>query len=164
MSLAEKIHQEHLERRKRLFGVPKPKPKVEPPANMNWSPVFLAYVVTPLWKIHDLEFDSHVQVHKYHEFVRNYNPPLAFIKQRCIDLGITYEILCNNGKRRCMKICMKRHQIVWETKKKYPSLSYPALGRLMNGKNHATMMHSVQKIERLISEGWKPLESASDED
>ena len=32
------------------------------------------------------------------------------------------------------------------------SLSYPEIGRLFNDKHHSTVMHSVEKIERLVED------------
>jgi chromosomal replication initiator protein len=36
--------------------------------------------------------------------------------------------------------------------RKLTGLSYPEIGRLFNDKHHSTVMHSVEKIERLIED------------
>jgi chromosomal replication initiator protein len=36
--------------------------------------------------------------------------------------------------------------------RKLTNLSYPEIGRLFNDKHHSTVMHSVEKIERMIED------------
>jgi chromosomal replication initiator protein len=36
--------------------------------------------------------------------------------------------------------------------KKLTELSYPEIGKLFNDKHHSTVMHSVEKIERMLED------------
>jgi chromosomal replication initiator protein len=36
--------------------------------------------------------------------------------------------------------------------RKLTGMSYPEIGRLFNDKHHSTVMHSVEKIERLVDD------------
>ena len=43
-------------------------------------------------------------------------------------------------------------QVAMYVCRKLTNLSYPEIGRLFNDKHHSTVMHSVEKIEKLVDD------------
>lgn len=136
--------------RQRLWGKPKKA------ANENVSPVVVVFTPPkprPIWKLKATFFDEHMSAYRAHKF----NRYISFIKQRCLDIGIEYEDFINTGRKRkgSMKLSMKRHQIRWETKRKFPELSYPKLSKLCGGLDHSSLLWSIKRMDYLLSIGYE---------
>lgn len=57
------------------------------------------------------------------------------------------------SRRRTLKLTLPR-QIAMYLAKTLTPRPYPEIGRWFNGRDHSTVIHSVQKMERLIRENW----------
>lgn len=136
--------------RKRLWGKP------QKPANKNIQPVVLVFTPPkpkPEWKVAASYFDEHMKAYRAHKF----NRYISFIKQRCQDIGIEYDEFLNASRKRIgrMDKAVIRHQIRWETKRKFPELSYPKLSKLCGGIDHSSLMWSIRRMEYLLSIGYE---------
>lgn len=136
--------------RKRLWGKP------QKPANENVAPVLVTFTPLkqkPTWRLKATFFDEHMSAYRAHKF----NRYISFIKQRCLDIGIEYEEFINTGRHRkgSMETSMKRHQIRWETKRKFPELSYPKLSKLCGGLDHSSLLWSIKRMDYLLSIGYE---------
>ncbi|MDX1948942.1 MAG: chromosomal replication initiator protein DnaA, partial [Rickettsiales bacterium] len=70
-------------------------------------------------------------------------------KEVCKKFGLSFTEI--ESATRLKKIAEAR-QIAMYLAKKYTTKSYPEIGRFFGGKDHATVVHAVKKIEKLISE------------
>ncbi len=88
--------------------------------------------------------DAHVRA--YRQYLADQgNKPLAHLKSRCAELGITLKQIRNNS--RVASLVRPRQLLMWEIKTQVaPEMSWPAIGRLFGGKNHATVIHAVRKV------------------
>lgn len=69
------------------------------------------------------------------------------IRDVCVKHGISYpEII---GHRRARPIIAARHEAMYRLSKE-TTLSLPAIGRRMGGKDHTTVLHAVRKFEALL--------------
>jgi hypothetical protein len=101
----------------------------------------------PLWDFEAIYFDQHVidfRRHLWMEVERQANPPRAFLRDRCEELGISYDVIIS--KTRTRKVSDVRQLLMWEVHSKF-GLSYPAIGRMFGGRDHTTAIYSVSKIE-----------------
>ena len=101
----------------------------------------------PLWDFESVYFDQHVidfRRHLWMQVERQANPPRAFIRERCEELGVSYALIV--GKTRTRKVSDVRQLLMWEVHSKF-AISYPAIGRLFGGRDHTTALYSVSKIE-----------------
>lgn len=53
------------------------------------------------------------------------------------------------GPSRRAPIVMARQFAMWRIRKECPHLSLPQIGKIFSGRDHATVIHAIQKIERL---------------
>lgn len=80
------------------------------------------------------------------------NPCKAYIKRRCLELGVHYDAVI--GPMRLRSVVPARHLIMWEIKRLVkPSISYPELGRMFGGRDHTSTLHAVRKIDRMKERG-----------
>jgi hypothetical protein len=100
--------------------------------------------VGPIWAAEETFFDAHIDQHRGRLVEIAMNPARVFIKDRCREIGATYESIVGQERRR--KICNLRHLLMWEVHEKF-GLSFPAIGRLFGGRDHTTVLYSVKKIE-----------------
>ncbi len=137
--------------RKRLWGKPQ-KPKA---ANENIPVVIEPPKPKPSWRLAASFFDAHVNAYRAHKF----NKYTSFIKQRCDDIGIQYEVFLNTSRRRkgSMDLSMKRHQIRWETKKKFPELTLLQMSRICGNLDHSSLLWSFKRMDELVAKGYKLL-------
>ncbi|TBY54542.1 hypothetical protein E0H59_13740 [Rhizobium leguminosarum bv. viciae] len=118
---------------------PKPEPIVEEPVIR----VFARQL--PTWEAGTISFDAHVVEWRN----RMANPPKAYLKDRCRELGIPYTVIIGADRRR--NVSDPRQVLMWEIHNKF-GLSFPALGRLFGGRDHTTALYSVRKIEAMRGE------------
>ncbi|MBY2986396.1 helix-turn-helix domain-containing protein [Rhizobium leguminosarum] len=116
--------------------VPKPEPIVEEPE----IPVFARQL--PTWEAIATSFDAHVVEWRN----RMANPPKAYLKDRCRELGIPYTVMIGADRRR--KISDPRQVLMWEIHDRF-GMSFPAIGRLFGGRDHTTALYSVRKVEAM---------------
>lgn len=105
----------------------------------------------PLWQKHDIKFDAHVTT--YEEwFSPNISPTRRYIACRAAELGFTYAEIV--GHRKFKDLVAARQLLMWEVKRIVkPDISYPALGRLFGGRDHATCVWVVRKFDQMKAEG-----------
>lgn len=139
----QKIH--YAEVRRRLFHT-KPKPKPEPPAPVFVIPQWYLdqFDRTPRWKKGDLHFDAHVKAYQWQLAGAMGKRITAFIKERCQELGVAYEVIVGHGRSR--RIVRIRHQIMYDLRFGL-HLSLPEIGKALGGRDHTTILHGVRKIE-----------------
>ena len=119
--------------------VTKPAPTVEEPVIRVFTPKL------PTWEAEAVSFDAHVIEWRN----RMANPPKAYLKDRCRELGIRYAVMVGKDRRR--EISDARQLLMWEIHKQF-GMSFPAIGRLFGGRDHTTALYSVRKIEALRGE------------
>jgi chromosomal replication initiation ATPase DnaA len=57
------------------------------------------------------------------------------------------------SRRRNVQLMLSRQIAQWAVKRACPWLSFPQIGWKFGGRNHATILHAVRKIDRLIADG-----------
>jgi chromosomal replication initiation ATPase DnaA len=68
-----------------------------------------------------------------------------FVAQRH---GMTFERLCVSSHRR--SLARPRQIAMYTIRQLCPHMSLPAMGRLMGGRDHTTVLHGIRKIEELM--------------
>lgn len=63
--------------------------------------------------------------------------------------GLTFADFTSDCRRR--DIARPRQIAMHTIKTLCPHMSYPAIGRLLGGRDHTTILHGVRKIERLLA-------------
>lgn len=95
--------------------------------------------------------DAHVTAFRLYEAKRDCKAH-AYLKARASELGFPVEDIIGKGRTR--GIVRPRQVIVWEIKRNIkPWISFPELGRMFGFRDHTTMLHSINMIDRLIASG-----------
>jgi hypothetical protein len=113
-------------------------------------PAFMHLI--PSWKKESLHFDEHMM--EWRKMVRDEatSPIASYIRRRSAQLGFTYDQMTRRG-RGTVPVSHARFLIWWEIKNYIrPDLSYPEIGRLSGGFDHASVHHGVRKINQWKSE------------
>lgn len=121
--------------RRAVMKIATPEPVLEP--------TFVSKTI-PLWEQFGLNFDAHVV--EWH--LRRANPALAYLKDRCDELDVSYRKVI--GGRVLHEIVGVRHLLMWEIYEKF-DLSFPQIGRMFGGRDHTTVIYAVRKIEAQLS-------------
>jgi hypothetical protein len=100
--------------------------------------------VGPAWKQEATFFDAHTDQHRSRLVEIAMNPARVHVKDRCRELGASYEAIIGGGRRR--KNIQVRHLLMWEVHERF-GLSFPAIGRLFGGRDHTTCLYAIRKIE-----------------
>lgn len=87
--------------------------------------------------------DQHVEDWRTHLAQTN-EQPLEFLRRRCRELSVRYSDVV--GKSLTRLIVPYRHQLIVEMKTKYPRLSLNRIGRLVGGRDHATILFVLKKM------------------
>jgi chromosomal replication initiator protein len=74
-------------------------------------------------------------------------------------LGFTVESLCGKSRQRPL---VTARQIAMYVFRDLTDLSYPAIARLFGGRDHTTVIHAVEKIQRLMSERKQIFDQVTD--
>lgn len=74
-------------------------------------------------------------------------------------LGFTVEALCGKSRQRPL---VTARQIAMYVFRDLTDLSYPSIARLFGGRDHTTVIHAVEKIQRLMSERKQIFEQVTD--
>lgn len=72
--------------------------------------------------------------------------PIVIVKSMCEKLGVSYDAICGNG--RCRALVFAR-QIMMVVLKNVTTLSLSEIGAHVGGRDHATVMYGIEKIEQL---------------
>jgi hypothetical protein len=143
MTERERQQAHYKEVRERIWGA-KPKPKTESEVVKTTVRGAAFKPLRPLWTQKPTQFDSHVTA--YWVWVAEHSSPKrAYIKQRAIELGFTFEDIVGEGRTR--NVVAARHLIVWEVKMIWPDASWPELGRILGDRDHTTILYSYRKVE-----------------
>ncbi|MBB3453915.1 hypothetical protein FHT86_002171 [Rhizobium sp. BK313] len=121
-----------------------PKRKELEPAMAVPAPQFVAKIA-PLWEFGGLNFDAHVVEWQ----LRQVNPALTYLKDRCAELDISFRHVVGAGRRN--RVVEIRHLLMWEIYHKF-NLSLPQIGRMFGGRDHTTVLYAVNKIEARMAE------------
>lgn len=71
------------------------------------------------------------------------NPPLAFLKMRCREMGVRYQDIIGSSLKRVHTD--PRSKLMAEVKIRFPEISFPQLGRLFGGRDHTTCIFALRK-------------------
>ena len=72
--------------------------------------------------------------------------PIAMVKSMCEKLGVAYDAVCGKGRSRA--VVMAR-QMMMAVLKNVTDLSLTEIGRVCGDRDHATVVYSVNQIEKL---------------
>lgn len=107
----------------------------------------------PAWKTSQVHFDWHVKAWQWYLAGLKTDPNLIYIKQRCKDLLLNEKKVLT--KDRAKVIVNGRRQIMWELRTKF-DISFPSIGKLFGGIDHATVMYNVQKYQEELDGLYVP--------
>lgn len=116
----------------------------------------------PEWQTRPTSFDSHVLITKQifamfeAGIIQRTNKSFVRIAEVVDEVlkffpGVTAHDLKSH--RRTRKDCLPRQIAMYEAKLQ-TTKSYPEIGRWFGGRDHTTVLHSVNKIERMIVDGY----------
>ena len=81
------------------------------------------------------------------------------LNEMAIILGHSVEALCGKSRQRPL---VTSRQIAMYVFRDLTDLSYPAIARLFGGRDHTTVIHAVEKIQRLMSERKQVYDQVTD--
>jgi hypothetical protein len=73
---------------------------------------------------------------------------IPIIKEMCREYGVSYHDICSH--QRTKKICFPRQKMMWAIRHR-TMFSFPEIGRKFGGRDHTTVIHAINKIDRLIA-------------
>lgn len=143
-SFRDQLVNEHKERQKRIMQavIRQQAPKAAPVLTIV---KYVEPYTRPMWRRYELYFDAHVKAYQWCRAERMANKARTHLKDRCIELGISYELVTGETRRR--HVVAVRQLIMWELYTLF-ALSLPAIGRLFGWRDHTTVLHAVRKIEK----------------
>ena len=74
--------------------------------------------------------------------------PVAIVKSMCEKLGVSYDAVCGSGRSRALVLA---RQIMMVVLKNATDLSLEQIGSYVGGRDHATVMYAIDRIEKLQS-------------
>ena len=102
------------------------------------QPVTRVYMTAPKQRSWTVQHDAHVRAFiEWHG-----NAPLAYLKMRCREIGISYAELI--GASRDQKLVEHRHALMVEVKLKFPHCSNPFIATLFR-RDHTVIYHALEK-------------------
>lgn len=103
------------------------------------------YYAAPTRQMLRNEPRHHVDAWKaYKSALNDFNQPRRFVKMKCFEYGVTYELLCSSGRPRYLSRI--REQIIQATHDAFPTLSTPILGKLIN-KDHTSVLKYLGRLK-----------------
>lgn len=138
----------HAATRKRLLSGQSGKPvAVSPPPDLDF--IDLEYLEPDPVRV-ELQHDAHVNTRACYLLKEMGNRVMALpiIRAMCKEYGYTYADIRSDHRRR--PICFVRQKMMWVIRQR-TQFSYPEIGRKFGGRDHATVIHAVNKIEALIA-------------
>lgn len=125
--------------RKRLFA-PRIAPQTREEALPAPMPVQTAEA-RPVARVWTRQHDAHVMT--WIEWKTN--PPLFYIKDRCREIGVSFDEVV--GGRQFRWVIQAKHRLIAEVKAKFPHMTLPAIGRLFGGLDHTTVLWALNKFK-----------------
>lgn len=80
----------------------------------------------------------------YKSAVNDINPSRQFVKFKCFEYGVTYDLVCSGARPRYLS--QIREQIIQATHDAFPTLSTPQLGKLIN-KDHTSVLKYLGRLK-----------------
>ncbi len=108
-------------------------------------------ITAPVGRVWTRQHDAHVR--GFYEW--KVNPPLGYLKMRCLEDDVAYEDIVGPGRKHAL--VEKRKALIRDVKNTFPSMSLPAIGRLFGGRDHTTILWSLgepteKRVRHEISE------------
>ncbi|MBQ1927728.1 MAG: AAA family ATPase [Alphaproteobacteria bacterium] len=72
--------------------------------------------------------------------------PIAIVKSMCEKLGVSYDAVCGTGRARALVLARQMMMVVL---KNATGLSLSEIGQYVGGRDHATVMYGIDRIEKL---------------
>ncbi len=72
--------------------------------------------------------------------------PIAMVKAMCEKLGVSYDAVCGNGRARSLVLARQMMMVVL---KNVTGMSLSEIGSYVGGRDHATVMYGIDRIEKL---------------
>ena len=72
--------------------------------------------------------------------------PIAIVKSMCDKLGVSYDAVCGTGRARALVLARQMMMVVL---KNATGLSLTEIGQYVGGRDHATVMYGIDRIEKL---------------
>ena len=80
----------------------------------------------------------------YKSALNDINPSRQFVKFKCFEHGVTYDLVCSAARPRYLS--RVREQIIQATHDAFPTLSTPILGKLIN-KDHTSVLKYLGRLK-----------------
>lgn len=74
--------------------------------------------------------------------------PIVMVKSMCEKLGVTYDAVCGAGRARALVLARQMMMVVL---KRVTDLSLTEIGEYVGGRDHATVMYGIDRIEKLLA-------------
>lgn len=72
--------------------------------------------------------------------------PILIVKSMCEKLGVSYDAVCGNGRARALVLARQMMMVVL---KNVTTLSLAEIGSYVGGRDHATVMYGIDRIEKI---------------
>ncbi len=72
--------------------------------------------------------------------------PVVIVKDMCEKLGVSYDAVCGSGRNRALVLA---RQIMMVVLKRATNLSLEQIGSYVGGRDHATVMYAIDRIEKI---------------
>ena len=69
------------------------------------------------------------------------------VKSMCEKLGVSYEAVCGAGRARALVVARQMMMLVL---KRVTNLSLAEIGEYVGGRDHATVMYALARIEKML--------------
>lgn len=74
--------------------------------------------------------------------------PIVMVKSMCEKLGVSYDAVCGSGRARALVLARQMMMVVL---KNVTGLSLAEIGEYVGGRDHATVMYGIDRIEKLLT-------------
>ena len=74
--------------------------------------------------------------------------PIVMVKSMCEKLGVSYDAVCGTGRARALVLARQMMMVVL---KNVTDLSLAEIGEYVGGRDHATVMYGIDRIEKLLA-------------
>ena len=74
--------------------------------------------------------------------------PMVMVKSMCEKLGVSYDAVCGAGRARALVLARQMMMVVL---KNVTDLSLSEIGEYVGGRDHATVMYGIDRIEKLLT-------------
>lgn len=102
----------------------------------------------PLWQRQKTHFKEHMNAW-YAHISKKGSEPLNYLKERCIEEGVTYEQIIS--RKKSYGLMDIRQRLQWEVKTKF-DLSFPQVGHIFR-RDHTSVIHNFYKVNDAMRAG-----------